>query len=158
MGALDARVSGKHNNLVRRNGLIFLWAVALNFLWEMAQAYAYTGMPPSAFEATLMCALASLVDGILVLAIFWAGVAVFSRTDWVERPGFPGYFFMVAAGFLISIIVELNAVYRVGKWGYGTFMPMLPSFGVGILPVIQMIVLPPLIFLLASRKSRRADR
>lgn len=158
MDALDATVSGKVNEMVRQNGGIFFWAVALNFLWEMAQAYAYTGMPPSAFEATLLCGSASLIDGLLVLAIFWAGVVVFSRADWVERPGFPGYFFMLAAGFLISVIIELSAVYRLGKWGYGTIMPMLPSFGVGVLPVLQMIALPPLIFFLTSRKSRRGDR
>lgn len=144
--------------LLRLNARIFLWAVALNFLWEMGQAYAYTGMPPSAFEATLMCAQASLIDGLLVLGIFWAGVAVFSRVDWIGRPGFPGYFFMVVAGILVSAVIELNAVYRVEKWGYATIMPMLPPLGVGVLPVLQMIALPPLIFFLASRKSRRADR
>ncbi|MFQ5873828.1 MAG: hypothetical protein ACE5JL_08505 [Dehalococcoidia bacterium] len=146
-------MSSKFKRLVRRNGRIFLWAVALNFFWEMAQAFAYTGMSPSAFEATLSCGWASLIDGLLVLAILWAGVAVFSRVDWVERPGFPGYFFMVTTGVLISIVIELNAVYRVGKWGYGTIMPIIPTLGVGILPVLQMITLPPLIFFLAYRKS-----
>ena len=153
MSGEDARETSKPKGLVRRNGRIFIWAVAVNFVWEMAQAFAYTGMPPSAFEATLFCGWASLIDGLLILGIFWAGVAVFSRVDWVDRPRFPGYFFMVGAGLLVSVVIELNAVYRVEKWGYGTIMPIIPTLGVGILPVLQMITLPPLIFFLACRKS-----
>jgi hypothetical protein len=151
------RMSRKFPGLVQLNWRIFLWAVALNFLWEMAQAFAYTGMSPSAFEATLSCGWASLIDGLLILAIFGAGIAVFSRVDWVERPGFPGYFFMIAAGVLISAVIELNAVYRVEKWGYGTIMPLFPPLGVGVLPLLQMIALPPLIFFLVSKRCRAGD-
>ena len=143
--------------VLRLNARVFLWAVALNFLWEMAQAYAYSGMPPSSLEATLICGRASLIDGVLVLGIFWGGVVVFSRIDWAERPGLPGYFFMVAAGFLVSVIIELNAVYRVGKWGYRASMPLLPPWEVGVLPVLQMLLLPPVIFLLSRRKWGRKE-
>ena len=143
--------------VLRLNARVFLWAVALNFLWEMAQAYAYSGMPPSSLEATLMCGRASLIDGVLVLGIFGGGVVVFSRIDWAERPGLPGYFFMVAAGFLVSVIIELNAVYRVGKWGYRETMPLLPPWEVGVLPVLQMLLLPPVIFLLSRRKWGRKE-
>ena len=142
---------------IRLSGRIFLWAVALNFLWEMVQAYAYSGMPPSSLEATLFCGRASLTDGLLVLGIFWGGVVVFSRVDWAEGPGLPGYFFMLAAGLLISVVIELNAVYRVGKWGYRATMPLLPPWEVGVLPVLQMLLLPPVIFLLSRRKSGRKE-
>ena len=140
-------------HVLRLNARVFLWAVALNFLWEMAQAYAYSGMPPSSLEATLICGRASLIDGLLVLGIFWGGVVVFSRAQWIERPGLAGYFFMAAAGFLISVVIELNAVYRVGKWSYRTTMPLLPPWEVGVLPVLQMLLLPPVVFYLSLRKS-----
>ena len=132
--------------VLRLNARVFLWAVALNFLWEMAQAYAYSGMPPSSFEATLMCGRASLIDGLLVLGIFWGGVVVLSRVEWVA-----------AVGFLVSVVIELNAVYRVGKWGYRETMPLLPPWEVGVLPVLQMLLLPPVIFLLSRRKSGRKE-
>lgn len=144
-------MSNKFKYLLRLNSRIFIRAASLNFLWEMAQAFAYTGMPPSVFEATLICGWASLIDGLLVLGIFWGGVAVFSRLDWAQRPSLSGYFFMAAAGFLISVIIELNAVYRLGKWGYRTIMPILSPWGVGALPVLQMMLLPPLIFFLSCR-------
>jgi hypothetical protein len=144
-------------HVLRLNARVFLWAVAMNFLWEMAQAYAYSGMPPSSLEATLMCGRASLIDGVLVLGIFWGGVVVFSRVDWAERPGVAGYFFMAGAGFLVSVVIELNAVYRVGKWGYQETMPLLPPWEVGVLPVLQMLLLPPLIFLLSRRKSGQKE-
>jgi len=145
-------------HVLRLNARVFLWAVALNFLWEMAQAYAYTGMPPSSIEATLICARASLIDGFLVLGIFWGGIVVFSRADWIERPGGRGYFFMGAAGLLISVLIELNAVYRLGKWGYRPIMPILSLFGVGLFPVLQMILLPPVTFLLSRGKPASSRR
>jgi hypothetical protein len=89
-----------------------------------------------------MCGRASLIDGLLVLGIFWSGVVVFSRVAWIGRPGLAGYFFMAAAGFLVSVIIELNAVYRLGKWGYRAAMPLLPPWEVGVLPVLQMMLLP----------------
>lgn len=145
-------LAAKIKDVLRLNARVFLWAVGLNFLWEMAQAYAYTGMPPSTFSATLMCGKASLVDGLFVLGIFWAGTVVFSRVDWIDRPGLPGYFLMTAAGVLISAMVELNAVYHLGKWGYQRIMPQIPFLGVGALPVLQMVLLPPVIFYLSCRR------
>jgi len=42
-----------------------LVAVPVRFAWEMAQAHAFTGLPPDAFWATLACARASIGDGLL---------------------------------------------------------------------------------------------
>lgn len=80
------------------------------------------------------------------------GVLLFSGRDWIQRPGLAGYFWMGTAGFFVSVVIELNAVYRLGKWGYGDAMPLIPGLGVGLLPVLQMIILPPMIFFMA-RKS-----
>ena len=86
-----------------------------------------------------------------MLGIFWGGTLIFGGVGWMDRPGLPGYVWMGTTGFFVSVVIELNAVYRLGKWGYRSIMPLVPGFGVGLLPVLQMLVLPPLIFALVSK-------
>lgn len=137
---------------------IVAWAVPLNFAWEMGQSPAYTGIPASRWSMVQECGVHSLIDGLIVLSIFWGGVLLFRRRDWLHRPGLAGYFWMETAGFLVSVVIELNAVYRLGTWGYGEAMPLIPGVGVGLLPVLQMLVLPPAIFSLASKGILHAGR
>ncbi len=130
---------------------LFAWAVLLNFPWEMGQVVAYTGTPSALWQTMQDCGVHSLIDGILVLGIFWVGVLIFGNVNWMHRPGVGGYVWMGTTGFFLSVVIELNAVYRLGKWGYRSIMPLVPGLGVGLLPVLQMLVLPPLIFALVSK-------
>ena len=130
---------------------IFAWAVPLNFAWEMGQFPAYTGVHSSLWRTVQECGVHSLIDGLFVLGIFWGGVLLFRRRDWIHRPGLAGYFWMGIAGFFVSVVIELNAVYRLGAWGYGEAMPLIPGLGVGLLPVLQMLVLPPVLLSLARK-------
>jgi hypothetical protein len=124
---------------------IFVVAVALNYAWELAQSPLYKGM--SDFSRMLWhCFVASLVDGALVLLIFAAGGAVFRRRDWFVRPGVYGYALMLGSGLVTGVIVEWAAVHVLGRWEYTSLMPVVPSLGVGLAPVAQMLVLPPIIF------------
>ena len=91
----------------------------------------------------LYCFLASLGDGLLVLLIFAAGWAWFRRREWFVPHGARGYLLMLAAGFVIAVAIERVAT-GTGQWRYGELMPRV--FGVGLAPVAQMLVLPPLIF------------
>ena len=129
----------------RTPAAIFTVAVAFNYVWELAQSPLYAGMED--FRRMLWhCFAASLGDGVLVLLIFALGWAVLRRRDWFVRPGGRGYVLMLIAGLLISIGVELVAVRAFGQWKYTRRMPLLPSFGIGLMPVAQMLVLPPIMF------------
>jgi hypothetical protein len=124
---------------------VFVVAVAFNYVWEVAQAPLYTGMDD--FSRMLWhCFAPSLGDGLLVLLIFFLGWAALQRRDWFVRPGARGYALMLIAGLAIAVSVELVAVYALGRWEYAARMPVLPGLGVGLAPVAQMLVLPPIIF------------
>jgi len=134
----------------------FAVAVVVNYPWEMAQSLLYAGMPPL---TTLWwhCLVASLGDGALVLTIFGVVSLAVRRRDWFVhlRPG--GYAAMLVVGFAIAVGVELLAL-RTGRWSYTPSMPVLPWPQVGVVPVIQMLLLPPLIFCIAGRlRGRGAD-
>lgn len=132
----------------RMSTAILVWAVPLNFVWEMGQSWTYTGVPASFWSAVQACGMHSVIDGLCVLGIFWGGVLVFRDLGWRHRPGFAGYFWMGTTGFFLSVVIELNAVYRLEQWSYREAMPLIPGLGVGLLPVLQMLTLPPVIFIL----------
>lgn len=136
---------------------IFAVAVLFNYPWEFAQSPLYVGMDsPSAVWGH--CFLASLGDGLLVLLIFGVGWVALGRPFWFERPGIRGYLLMLAAGFVISLSVELFVSRIAGVWTYTGRMPLVPWVSVGIAPIAQMLILPPVIFRVVAVWHRRAKR
>lgn len=138
---------------------IFVVASLFNYLWELAQAPLYEGMQRLRI-VWWDCFLASLGDGLLVLLIFAAGWMVLQRQDWFVSPGVPGYAVMLATGLMMSVSIEWIAVHIVGRWAYTERMPLVPGLGVGLSPILQMLVLPPLIFWIAAAwdRVRRSSR
>lgn len=135
---------------------IFIVAVLLNYLWELAQAPLYVGLKSYDPAVFWHCFVASLGDGLIVLVITAAGWITLRRWDWFERPGVRGYLVMLAAGLLMAVLVESVAVHVLGRWEYTDRMPTVPHLDIGLVPIAQMLLLPPLVFravaLLESRK------
>lgn len=131
---------------------LFAVAVLVNYPWEMAQSFLYVGMGDVSL-ALWHCFVASLADGLLVLLISAAGYLAFRRLNWFEHPGLRGYALMLVAGLTFSLVVEFIAVRVLGGWTYTKLMPLL--FGVGLAPVAQMLMLPPLIFRVVSMWRQR---
>jgi hypothetical protein len=130
---------------------IFVVAAAVNYPWELAQRPFYAGMAELS-AALLHCLRAALGDGVLVLAIYGAGVVAFRRRDWFRRPGWPGYAFMFAAGLALAVAVEWAALQIAQRWSYSERMPLIG--GIGVVPLLQMLVLPPLAFFLVAKWVR----
>ena len=145
----SSAVEVRLGSLWRTLATLFVVAVLFNYPWELAQAPLYGGM--NSFSTTWWhCFIASLGDGLLVLTIFTAGWAVLQRRDWFVQPGMRGYFLMLVVGLVIGVSVEWAAVHVLGRWAYTAQMPLVPGLGVGSVPVLQMLVLPPLIFRVAT--------
>jgi hypothetical protein len=125
---------------------VFILAVAVNYLWELAQAPFYVGMEIYNSAVLRHCFVASLGDGLMVMLIVVAGWITLQQQDWFEHPGIPGYLVMLTTGFLLALFVEWVAVHVLGRWQYTAEMPRVPGLGIGIVPIAQMLLLPPLIF------------
>jgi len=131
--------------ITRQAAALFVITVLLNYPWERAQATLYVALDGSSISPWL-CFAASLVDGMLVLLIYLAGRIILGRSDWFLHPGVRGYAVTLAAGLMISVSVEWTTIYIAPQWAYAEHMPLVPGLGVGLAPVAQMLVLPPLIF------------
>ena len=140
-----SRARTNRTAFLRSAALVFAVAVVVNYVWELAETPLYAGMTRRG-EMWRHCFVASLGDGVLVLIILATGWAVFERPRWFRSPGTTEYGLMFAAGAAIAVVVEWIALDVLERWSYANLMPRLPGLGVGLSPVAQMSLLPPLIF------------
>lgn len=124
---------------------LFVISVPLNFIWELAQMPLYVDNG-NLLNFARHCIIPSLGDGVILLIIFGVGWRVLRRADWFVQPTASVYAFMLVSGLIIAIVIEWVAVYGMSRWSYTTRMPVLPVLGVGLSPVLQMLLLPPVIF------------
>lgn len=134
---------------------LFLIAVPLHLAWEVAQISAYDFPETSLVTDILGCFVPALGDGLLTLIIYWSGWLFFREAQWILNPGRKGYLFIAGVGIVLALIVELNALYRTGAWGYSELMVTLPLLRVGVFPLAQMIILPIITVLLLQQIWKR---
>jgi len=106
----------------------------------------------------LGCFVPTLGDGLMILIIYWGGWLLFRESRWILNPGFKGYLLMMGVGLVLAVLVEWNALYRTGAWAYNERMITIPILEVGLLPILQMIVLPPATALLLQWMWRHSKR
>ena len=131
-------------------GRLLAVTLPLYFTWEMLQAPFFTGMPAHWLAATAICALATLGDGVLVTLVAAAGALRYRDGRWFVPPSVSRYAVVVAIGVVLQIVVEWVMVHGLDRWGCAPSQPVLPLVRVGLLPVLQPIVLLPLVFWLTA--------
>lgn len=135
--------------IARRLLLVFALATGLNYPWELAQTPFYAGVefPRAAWH----CFVSALGDGLLVLGIYAATAVTTRDSAWYMHPRPRSYVAMAIAGLVLGFAVEWWGVSVAKRWQYSELMPVIPGAGVGAVPVLQMLVLPPVVFWLMRR-------
>jgi hypothetical protein len=136
---------------------LFAVSVVLNYFWEVGQAFLYVGMD-SWKIIWWHCLVASLGDGLMVCTIHAAGWCFFRRPDWFMAAQWKAYGVMLISGLVLALTVEWLAVHILQRWAYTADMPVLPlTMGVtiGITPLLQMLLLPPVIFYIVALRSKK---
>ncbi len=123
-------------------------AFALNFLWEMAQMPLFKNMPLN-WETTFFCALASIADCIMVMILYLGFSLIYKNAFWFLQPSLLRVIFLITAGGLGAILAEKKHLF-LGNWAYSTYMPLVPVVDIGLSPLLQFMVLPLLIYYVAS--------
>jgi hypothetical protein len=106
-------------SLVRTTVRLLVVALPLYFVWEMLQAPGFTGMPEGWLAATAVCALATLGDGVIVLALLALGAIAFRTARWFAPARIGRYALVALAGVGVQVLVEWVMVYRLGRWEPG---------------------------------------
>ena len=131
--------------MLSRLAVLFVISVLLNLPWEVAQMPLYVE-EGSWLEFVSHCFIPSLGDGFIVMMIFGVGCAARGRPDWADQPKWAGYTLMLITALTMAVLVEGLGFYGLSRWSYTARMPLVPGLGIGVVPVLQMLVLPPVIF------------
>ena len=150
-----------HSKLIRPSLLhrlvtIFIVAAVLNYVWEIGQGFLYSGMD---YKKAVWwhCFVASLGDGILILLIYFTGLIVLRRTDWFAVQIRGRYPVMLVAGLAFGLGTEWIGIKLLHRWTYTEQMPLLPGLRIGLVPVLQMLLLPPAIFAIVAKWDARSN-
>jgi hypothetical protein len=104
------------------------------------------------WRAIQVCARATLGDVVIALIAFWAVAGTSRSRDWVLRPTTSQVIGFVMVGVLITIVMEWLATHVLGRWTYVASMPVVPALEVGVSPLLQWVVLPPLVVWFVRRQ------
>lgn len=132
---------------------IWVVALALNTVWEMAQTPLYADMAGlAAMDASWRCLRAAFGDALIVVAAYLGAAATARRPFWPLRSRFTAVFLGLAIA--LSLILEVHAIAS-GRWAYATSMPRVPGIGIGLAPAAQWLLLPWLTLAIVARWWRR---
>lgn len=132
-------------------GHITLAALVLNFIWEMVQMPLFENMAFGDQHAIIICFYATLGDVAIILIFYLGGSVIFRTWEWISSLTTPRLIFLAIVGLLAAIYFETDAL-RTGRWQYSKWMPLIPGTDIGIVPLIQLMILPGLSYKLALRR------
>ena len=118
----------------------------LHLVWENVQAPLFEGYV-SFVQHFPICLVATATGDMTVMFVLYLLLALAhcnlrwaadTRSyahplTWILPP---------VVGALFAIIIELRAVYVFHYWSYSAAMPIVSGLGVGLTPILQMVVVP----------------
>ena len=132
---------------------IAIFSFLLNYPWEMLQAPLFEGMSEGAhWEQVKVCTLAALADAVISLVSFWTAALVATSRAWLLKPRLAPWLAYMAVGLGLTGVGERLAGGPLGLWEYSAAMPLMPGVGVGISPLLQWLILPPLVLWFARNQ------
>ncbi|PWG64517.1 hypothetical protein DEM34_04095 [Spiribacter halobius] len=132
---------------------VALFAFLLNYPWEFLQVPFFRDMPTANhWDAIVFCTRAAGGDALIALAGFWIVALVWKTRGWILRPRFAHVAVFVLVGVLTTVAFEWHATVVAERWTYASNMPVIPVIGTGLSPVLQWVVLPPLVVWLVKRQ------
>lgn len=128
-----------------------------NFLWEISQMFLYENHTNGLVNFIWVHIKASLGDMIIILLIYILGTLALQNKKWFLEKNNGKYFLASLFGFAIAVAVEKYAI-STGRWAYNDLMPIIPFFKVGLIPILQMIILPSLTILFLEKSITKNSR
>jgi hypothetical protein len=124
---------------------VAIFALLLNFAWEILQAPLYAGMAdmPHA-QVTRACLQATVGDAGIMLLSYGAVAFVARSRRWIVAASGWQLVLFTTIGVSITVAIEWLAThgYWIGTWSYLSAMPLVPGAGIGLAPLLQWVVLP----------------
>ena len=124
-----------------------LWsalAFALNLAWEIAHVRLYTlWVEADGLVVAWSLFHCTVGDVLIALALFALTGMVLRESDWPVSRQWAGGAMVASGAMAYTAWSEWYNVYRAGSWGYAASMPLI--FGIGLSPLLQWLILPPVL-------------
>jgi hypothetical protein len=95
------------------------------------------------------CTRAAMGDVGIILVIYVTSALVGGGLRWGLRGRSSMFATTAVVGLAYAVLVE-DLGLAAGRWSYTERMPVMPVLGVGLWPLLQMTLLPPLLFIFAK--------
>jgi len=129
---------------------LFLFAFLLNFVYEVWQSpyFEFYNMPLLAdkIEYITHCTVG---DGIITIFSFWIVSVLRGSRYWLLNSTWKLTLLFTALGWIYTFISEIYRV-QIAKL-YGVSVLVIPGVGISWLPLLQWIILPPLVLYITKR-------
>lgn len=142
-----------YNKFVLR--MIFI-SFIVNLVWELLQGPLYKGFS-FGFHHIFICTLGSLADTIMVMLIYFVLAFVYKNNYWFLKASVSKIILLILIGTLGAIGGEIWHTAS-GNWSYATNMPILPLVNVGLLPILQFMLLPTIIYFISYMNIKIRNR
>ncbi len=129
---------------------IIILSIPINFIWEMLQMPLYSNMHWD-LRSSLYCSVASIGDAVMILIIYFFVSFLLKNKYWILELQINSIILSILIGFVLSFMVEDMAL-TLNLWKYSNLMPTLINSNIGVSPILQMVILPLLVFKLTSSK------
>ena len=133
-------------SFIRNILVIAIVALILQGIWEYAQCGRFFVVDDVTGHTRLMLS-ATLGDMNMSIILYMLLVVVNNDVNWILKKWHRhDYIITIFYALFLSFYFEIHALYT-GRWGYNPdTMPLFLNTNIGLLPVIQLIILLPLIF------------
>ena len=132
---------------------VALWSAlsfSLNLVWEIGHIGLYTlWREADSLRIAWSVFHCTVGDALIALAMFALAAIVLWRANWPVLRPWTGSVIVVIGAITFTAWSEWYNVYRVGAWGYAVSMPLI--FGIGLTPLLQWLILPPVMVVVYRR-------
>ena len=91
-------------------------------------------------------------DVMILLASFWITSLLFRSRYWFRKSNVVAPLLCVSVGLAYTVFSEWYNTAVAESWQYTDSMPAL--FGIGVTPLWQWLIVPPIVILIARRRYR----
>jgi len=136
-------------SFIRNTVIIAVVAFILQLIWEYVQCGVFYTTADLTGHTRLMMS-ATIGDMNMSIVLYWLLVFVNKDVNWVAKRWHRHDFIITSLyGLFLSFYFEIHALHT-DRWGYNLDkMPLFPNTPIGLIPVIQLLILLPIIFLIS---------
>jgi len=130
---------------------LFLFGFLINFVYEVWQSpYFEFYQMPSLADKINYITHCTVGDGVIIIICYWI-VSLLQRDRlWILKPTWKLLLIFTSLSWIYTFISEIYRV-RVAKL-YGVSVLLVPGIGISWLPLLQWLILPPIIIFVTKRQ------